>query len=145
MKSEQINELVSALIKAQAEIKQPKKNSVNPHFKNKFADLGECMDAVREPLNKHGLVVMQLVTGPDLHTTLMHTSGQFITSTYPLNPAQQTPQGVGSAITYARRYALCAMLGLVADADDDGNSASAPAQSPEARKAFVAKTFVQKK
>lgn len=142
MKSESINELISALVKAQAEIKQPKKNSVNPHFKNKFADLGECMDCVREPLNKNGLVISQLVIGADLHTTLLHTSGQFLTSVYPLNPAQATPQGVGSAITYARRYALCAMLGLVADSDDDGQAATAP-PSADARKAFVAKTLAK--
>ncbi len=108
-------ELITALIKAQAEIEQPKKNATNPHFKNKFADLGECMDCIREPLRKNGLVLMQLVQGADLVTTLYHTSGQSISSTYPLAPAQPTPQGIGSAITYARRYTYAGVCGIATE------------------------------
>jgi hypothetical protein len=140
--SPETKELIAALIKAQAEVKQPKKNSVNPHFKSKFADLGECFDCVREPLNKNGLVISQLVVGDALHTILLHTSGQWLTSVYPLVSAQQTPQGIGSAITYARRYALCAMLGLVADADDDANEASTQANANRA--AIVQKMAARK-
>lgn len=136
-----IKNLVTALLAAQAEIQQPKKNSVNPHFKSKFADLGECFDCVREPLRKHGLIVSQLVDGHFLTTMLMHSSGQYIASQHPL-PAEGTPQQLGSAITYARRYALCAMLGLVAEVDDDANAASEAASAKIAadRAAFLAKT-----
>jgi len=130
--------LVSALISAQAEIKQPTKNAVNPHFKSRFADLGACFDAVREPLRNNNLALVQLVVGKELVTTLLHTSGEKLESRFPL-PEGGTPQVIGSAITYARRYALCAMLSLVAEDDDDGNTASNDAPGPASRKAYVDK------
>lgn len=148
MQSENIKDLVTALVAAQQTIKQPKKDGVNPGFKaangkgSRFASLGECFDSVRDSLNAHGLVVTQMVQGPALQTMLMHTSGQWLASEYPLAPAQQTPQAVGSAISYARRYSLCAMLGLVAEEDDDANAASEKESkaAADARAAFVAKT-----
>lgn len=141
------DKLITALVSAQADIRQPVKNATNPHFKNKFADLGECFDCVRAPLAKHGLVVTQLVQTmangevPYLETKLLHSSGQNISSDYPL-PKDATPQQMGSAITYAKRYALCAMLGLVADEDEDANEATREAaeRAAQARLAFVAKT-----
>ncbi len=136
-----VKDLVAALIEAQKQIKQPKKTCVNPHFKSKFADLEACMDCLREPLAANGLAVPQLVIGDQLVTTLVHVSGQCISSTYPLiNPAG-TPQGMGSAITYARRYALCAMFNIVAEPDDDGNAASTNAskEAAAARAAFLKK------
>ncbi len=139
--SDQINEIAAALAKAQASMKNAVLNKVNPHFKSKFADLGDCMDCLREPLQANGLAVPQLVIGAELHTTLMHVSGQYIVSIYPLAPVADTPQGMGSAITYARRYALCAMFGLVGEPDDDGNAASNNASKDAAaqRAAFLKK------
>lgn len=145
--SEEVKDLVAAMLSAQRVIKQPKKNATNPHFKNKFADLEACMDCLREPLAANGLTVPQLVVGEELHTVLMHTSGQWIKSVYPLVNVAGTPQGMGSCITYARRYALCAMFNLVAEPDDDGQAASTkPEKSERAadsaasnRAAFLAK------
>ena len=150
----QTDQLVASLVKAQAVIQQPKKNATNPHFKNKFADLGACMDAVREPLNSNGLVLTQTTRSEKdaegsittfLVTTLHHVSGQSLSTEYPLNPVKHDPQGLGSALTYARRYALCALLGLVADTDDDGEAASRATPADEnadagARFLFQAKT-----
>lgn len=124
--------LIEALSALQSKMEQPSKNAVNPHFKNKYADLAACMEAVRPHLTGLGLAVTQATRLLDngftvLDTTLHHVSGEKITGTYPINPTQNNPQGYGSAMTYARRYALCALLGIVADDDDDGNAASSPA------------------
>lgn len=130
--SENINELATALAKAQGEMKNAGKNSDNPFFKSKYADLAEILNAVREPLSKYGLSISQLYDGmgaPDktitVTTLLMHSSGQYIgnTANYPV--AKADIQGVGSAITYARRYSLAAILGLSQE-DDDGNAACRP-------------------
>ncbi len=126
-KSEQINELAAALAKAQGEMRNASKNADNPYFKSKYADLSEILNAVKEPLAKYGLAVTQLydgMNGKDISVTtmLMHSSGQYIANTGNYPVTKQDIQGVGSAITYARRYSLAAMLGL-AQEDDDGNSA----------------------
>lgn len=130
--SENINELATALAKAQGEMKNAGKTSDNPFFKSKYADLAEILNAVREPLSKYGLSISQLYDGmgvPDktitVTTLLMHSSGQYIgnTANYPV--AKADIQGVGSAITYARRYSLAAILGLSQE-DDDGNAACQP-------------------
>lgn len=130
--SENINELAAALAKAQGEMKNAGKTSDNPFFKSKYADLAEILNAVREPLSKYGLSVSQLYDGmgmPDktitVTTLLMHSSGQYIgnSANYPV--AKADIQGVGSAITYARRYSLAAILGLSQE-DDDGNAACQP-------------------
>lgn len=129
-KSEQINELATALAKAQAEITGAKKGTENPFFRSKYADLAEVWDVIRGPLSKNGLSVVQfpsVAVQEDARvvvtTVLMHTSGQFISDDLALKPAKDDPQGVGSAITYARRYALAAAVG-VAQEDDDGNAAT---------------------
>jgi hypothetical protein len=131
-----INELVKALIAAQKEFAPLAKSAENPHFKNKFVPLNEVIESVLPVLNKNGLAVSQLPTtldtgAPALTTTLMHESGQSLSSTMPLLVAKQDPQGQGSAITYARRYALMSILGLVGDEDDDGNAASSSPSSPK--------------
>ena len=93
-----------------------------------YVDLPGVWEAIRPLLAKNGLSVVQTFTawadGPTIVTTLMHKSGQWVSSELFLKPAKSDPQGVGSAITYARRYALAAMVGVVADEDDDGNAAS---------------------
>lgn len=125
-KSEQTNELFSALVKAQMEIRGAAKDSVNPFFKSKYADLQSVWDACREPLTKNGLCVIQSTDtteqGTAIVTVLGHVSGQWISGTLPISAAKLDPQGVGSAITYSRRYALCAMVGIH-QTDDDAESA----------------------
>lgn len=125
--SEQINEIAAALAKAQGEMKPAVKDATNPHFKSKYADLAANVEAARGPLSKHGLsYIQEPVTterGIAVTTRLLHSSGQWIefdALTVPLSKVDA--HGVGSATTYARRYALGAALGLVAE-DDDGNAA----------------------
>jgi len=126
--SEQINELAKALSVAQGQIKGALKDSNNPFFKSKYADLSSVWEACREQLSKNGLSVIQTTCdapdkGVSVVTTLAHESGQWIRGHLTLEPKDKTPQGYGSAITYARRYALAAIVG-VAPEDDDGNAAS---------------------
>lgn len=125
-KSENINELSVALTKVQAELLGAKKDVKNGFFKSNYADLESCWEAARAPLAKHGLSVCQ-VTGRDEHgiyleTVLTHTSGQWISGQMPVLLVKQDPQALGSAITYARRYSLAAIIGLV-QTDDDGEAA----------------------
>ena len=128
MQSEQINELAAALSKAQGSMANAVMNKTNPHFKSKYADLSSVLDAIRAPLSANGLSVAQTMQlterGMVLRTTLMHASGQSISTEYPL-PATQRPHEMGSALTYARRYSLAALICNSADEDDDGNSAMA--------------------
>lgn len=125
--SESINELAAALSKAQGEITGALKDSANPFFKSKYADLASCWDACRGALAKNGLAVTQFptteATETYLVTTLLHSSGQWMRSSLHVQPKDNTPQAMGSALTYARRYALTAVVG-VAQVDDDGNAAS---------------------
>jgi hypothetical protein len=126
--SEIINELASALSKAQGEMQAAIKDKVNPFYKSAYADLGSVWDAARPVLSKYGLCVMQTTemiadgTKIILVTTLAHTSGQWVKSYLPLNPAKNDSQGVGTAITYLRRYSLSAIVGVVCDDDDDGET-----------------------
>lgn len=130
--------LLTALLKAKIELPDPVKNARNPHFKNQFADLGQVMDCLEEPLARNGLVLTQTLTAADtLVTTLWHAeSGESLSSEMKLHMTKMDPQGQGSAITYARRYAAKAMFGMV-DVDDDGeasrrfpaNSGNLPANS----------------
>lgn len=128
--SEKTDVLIKALIKAKAQFKTVEKTKENPYFKSKYADLGAIDAAVMPALHNNGLTIIQTteIAGiqPVLVTTLVHDSGQFISGQYPLNPVKNDPQGMGSAMTYARRYAISAILTVVADDDDDGNAASAP-------------------
>ena len=125
--SEQINELAAALAKAQGKITGALKDSANPFFKSKYADLASCWDACREPLSENGLAVIQSPEvsseGLTLTTLLLHSTGQWIKNSLRVLPKDDTPQGIGSAMTYARRYALTALVGI-AQVDDDGNQAS---------------------
>ena len=125
--SEQINELAAALAKAQGQIEGAKKDSINPHFKNRYADLASVWDACREALTTNGLSVVQSAenceAGYGVTTMLLHTSGQWMRGTLYLKPAKDDPQGAGSVLTYARRYALAAMVGIAPE-DDDANAAS---------------------
>ena len=125
-RSETINELATALSKAQAKIRPAPKDATNPHFKSKYADLASVVDAYREPLAEFGLSLSQHPSSDGakviITTLLMHTSGQWIESDLALTAEKATPQSVGSAITYGRRYSAMAITGMAAD-DDDGNDA----------------------
>jgi len=123
-----MKELAVAMAKAQAQVKTALKDSKNPAFKSSYADLASIWDACREALNKNGLSIIQRTDFSEqdiwLETMLLHVSGDSISSRYPLRPLKQDPQGYGSALTYAKRYTLASMVGVVADEDDDGNAAS---------------------
>ena len=127
--SEQVNELAAALTKAQAEIKGASRDSENPFFQSKYADLASVWDACRAALTNHGLSVAQGVgiegVGVQVTTLLLHSSGQWLRATAISVPKDLSPQSIGSATTYLRRYGLAAMAG-VAPEDDDGNAAQGP-------------------
>lgn len=134
---EPINELAKALAAAQGEMRGAAKDAKNPHFKSDYATLASVIETARPVLAKHGLAVVQLPgaiddTGLHLTTILMHASGQNIRSDFVMPVPRRDPQGVGSAITYARRYALMSVLGIPAE-DDDGNAAQ-PAEPVKAAK-----------
>lgn len=138
MQSESLNELVPALVKAQAEFTAIPKDSTNPFFKSNYAGLPVVVEKASPILAKHGLAISQHIGNDDgvdtLTTYLLHTSGQFLAHSMRLHLVKDDPQGQGSAVTYARRYSYMAVLGLVADDDDDGNAAS-KRQAPQQRSA----------
>lgn len=122
MQSEKIDELAAALAKAQGEITFAAKESLNPHFKSKYADLANVWEACRGPLSRNELSVVQTTELIDsqllLVTTLMHKSGQWIRSYYPIITQRQDPQAYGAAMTYSRRYSLAAIVGIAQDDND---------------------------
>jgi hypothetical protein len=125
-KSESIKNLATALHKAQGQIKHAVKDSKNPFFKSSYADLVSVWDAIRDAFQANGLSISQMpdMDGdkPVLTSILMHQSGEFLESRILLNPAKNDPQGIGSCVSYYRRYALQAIAGVCAD-DDDGEAA----------------------
>jgi len=150
MQSENINELITALSKAQGEISAAAKDCNNPFFNSKYADLSSVWNACRDSLSKNGLAVVQTMNNMQegqlyLVTTLAHSSGQWIRSQLPIkfnedqfekdkfgkdiknNPLQK----MGSCLTYLRRYALAAIVGVAPDDDDDGNSGGTSYRKPE--------------
>ena len=127
-RSDSVAALAAALAAAQGEFKAVPKKAENPFFKSKYADLPSVVLAASEILAKHGLSVSQM---PDfdgehdlLTTTVMHSSGEWVEASARLHLAKDDPQGQGSAITYARRYAFSGALGIVTDEDDDGEAAT---------------------
>ena len=128
-RSESLVELTKALSKFQGEITSVKKTAVNPFFKSKYADLDAVWEMCRKPLSSNGFALVQMPVELEgklyLETLLIHTSGEYIKGYLALNPKAMDPQAVGSAITYARRYAMSAMLGVSADEDDDAEKATA--------------------
>lgn len=119
--------LATALHKFRAELVQPKKDAVNPYFKSKYATLDSVVSSIDTAAEVAGLTYVQMTDYIDgafvLVTTIMHKSGESVQGKYIL-PATGKPQEIGSALTYARRYALSAAFGIVADEDDDGNTAA---------------------
>jgi len=127
--SENLDAFAEAFAKAQAELTNPPKNKVNPHFNSRYVDLSDGLDVIRKTFSKHGLAVIQ-GTSLDgdltvLNTRILHKSGQWMEWVYPVS-GLDTHQKMGSAMTYARRYALFGIVGVAGEDDDDGNAASAP-------------------
>ncbi|MFH0938214.1 MAG: ERF family protein [Planctomycetota bacterium] len=129
-KSENIDQIATALVAAQSKLAGVKMNAVNPFLKNKYADLGAIIEAAREPLRDNGLSISQL-PGSDngsisLTTILMHKSGQWLESTIAMpigdEKGRSLAQSAGSIITYLRRYSYAAIIGAYADEDADGNN-----------------------
>jgi hypothetical protein len=124
-RTDNIGELAAALAKANLEIRNAELDRINPHFKNRYATLGSILNAIRVPLAKHGIAPVQTVSMANgmvtVTTSLMHASGQAVedVAMFPL-PNNATVQQMGSCITYLRRYALAAIVGIVGDEDDDG-------------------------
>lgn len=123
-KSDSIAEITKALVAFQAELHTVPKGGHNPHFKSAFARMEDAVKAAQPIATKHGLALTQWPTGECSITTLLsHASGEWIESDYEVRPVKSDPQAKGSAITYGRRYAYLAALGLAPE-DDDGNAAS---------------------
>lgn len=124
--SDSISTIMPALIKAQSAFAPAVKAKVNPHFKSKYVPLDAVVDAIAQPLRDNGIAIVQQTDIEDartvLITRLIHESGEWIAGRYPVHPVKSDPQGEGSALTYARRYALMALVGIAPE-DDDGNAA----------------------
>ncbi len=127
IKSESIKELATALAIAQGQIRGAAKDTENPFFKSKYADLASVWDACRDALSANGLSVIQaaraIESGVEVETMLMHASGEFVAETLAIPVTKADAQGFGSALTYCRRYGLSAMVGIAPE-DDDGNAAA---------------------
>ena len=141
-KSESIVKLSAALCKFHGAMGKVGKDSVNPHFRNRYASLSNIIEAVTPHLNAAGLSIIQMPTVEGLNTMLLHESGEYISSVSAIAAKDpMNPQAVGSAITYARRYALGSVLSLNIDEDDDATAATvAPKAAPAAPKVKPALT-----
>lgn len=129
-KSETIIELNKAFAKMQKELEQPLKNANNPFFKSKYVPLENVVDSITKASSKHGLSFTQFPSSDEngnvtVGTMVMHESGEWIEyDPICMKPVKNDPQAIGSAITYAKRYALSAIFGITSDKDDDGNDAT---------------------
>lgn len=127
--SQTLSEIAPALLAAQQQIANVVRGGVNPHFKSKYATLDSVLDVCKSALNANEISFLQGAkegTGDTvtLTTRLLHKSGEWIESDVTMRPVKADPQGVGSCITYARRYSLSAMCGVASEEDDDANAAS---------------------
>jgi hypothetical protein len=132
-KSESIKNIALALVNFHKLVGKIPKDSKNPFFKSSYASLPDILNVIDTPLIDSGLVISQFPTGNHCLTTiLIHAdSGEYLQDSYEMKPTKDDPQGIGSCITYQRRYAIGAVLSLNIDEDDDGNKASAPAKKKE--------------
>jgi hypothetical protein len=133
--SESIVNISKALLEAQKEIDDPKQSAENPFFKSKYAPLIDILKQVRPIYNKHGITILQDIDGTKVSNIFLHESGEWIQQEWLSLPTEkQTPQSAGSSISYARRYAISAWLGIASEEDDDGNIASGKKGQKEAAK-----------
>ena len=129
-KSETLTEFSKAFAKTQQEMKQPLKDANNPLFKSKYVPLENVVEAITESASKNGLSFTQFPSSDEdgnvtVGTLVMHSSGEWIEyDPIKMKPVKNDPQSIGSAITYAKRYALSAIFGITSDQDDDGNEAT---------------------
>lgn len=140
-KSETLTEFSKAFAKTQQEMKQPLKDANNPFFKSKYVPLENVVEAITESASKNGLSFTQFPSSDEagnvtVGTLVMHSSGEWIEyDPIKMKPVKNDPQSIGSAITYAKRYALSAIFGITSDPDDDGNEATqAKKQAPAKKK-----------
>ena len=136
--SQTLKEFAIAFSKAQGEMKNAPKNHINPFFKSKYADLCDILDTAKPVLMKHGFSLIQGVSSEGksviINTMLLHASGEFIKDSLKLTAKDETPQSLGSAISYGRRYSAQAILGMGTDEDDDGNGASGKTSEEDEKK-----------
>ena len=124
-KSESIKEIAKALALFNIKVGKISKNRTNPFFQSKYADLSSILEAIATPLSECNLVLNQIPDGDGLTTIVIHTeSGEYLQANGLMRPIKNDPQSMGSAITYQRRYSICAILGLNVEDDDDGNKSS---------------------
>lgn len=133
-KSQSIGNLAKALALFHVKVGTIEKDARNPFFKSNYASLSNILAQINEPLSESGLTFSQLPTGEHgLTSILIHAeSGEYLQSCYDMKPVKDDPQGRGSVITYQRRYALAAILGLNIDDDDDANTGTHGAATPDA-------------
>jgi hypothetical protein len=124
-----MNELFKAMSRAQAQMKGAVKDATNPHFRSRYADLESVIEAIRKPFADNGLCFFQRVADGMLVTTIAHESGESFESAVPLIITKQDCQGLGSSLTYSRRYGIAAAAGI-SQTDDDGNAACEPPSKP---------------
>jgi hypothetical protein len=133
--SADIAELAKALTAAQRNLGAAKKDSTNPHFRSKYADFAAVVEASRPALTANGLAVVQGAAGDGpvvtITTRLLHNSGQWIESSLSMRAKDDSPQAIGSAITYGRRYGWSSIIGLASEEDDDGNATTQPTKPRE--------------
>ena len=136
--SESTKEIAAALAKAQGEIQNPSKDSINPHFKNHYADIASGLNAVRAPLARNGIAYTQSTRMDGnilmLDTRLTHSSGEWMESEYPVCAFPAPQQQIGSALTYSRRYSLFGLVGIAGEDDDGEGAVTAPVPKQEPRK-----------
>ena len=144
--SESITNIAKALVSFGNAMPKVPKDKVNPHFKSKYASLSIMIEKATPILAANKLVIVQQIDGDALTTTLLHESGEYITATAAMPCSNPTnPQAMGSAITYARRYAYGSILSLDIDDDDDANAATAvPKQVTQAKPTVAKSTTVPK-
>lgn len=139
--STEIKSIAAAMVSLQSAVDDAAKNKTNPAYKSKYADLSAILDAIRPAMKEAKLAVIQSPSAENgvvsITTRIIHVSGEWIESTLALTPSRSDPQGVGSAITYGRRYSLAALMGITQD-DDDGNAASGKA--PEMHGGYMSPT-----
>lgn len=139
-KSETLTEFSKAFAKTQQEMKQPLKDANNPFFKSKYVPLENVVEAITESASKNGLSFTQFPSSDEagnvtVGTLVMHNSGEWIEyDPIKMKPVKNDPQSIGSAITYAKRYALSAIFGITSDPDDDGNEATQTKKQAPAKK-----------
>lgn len=143
LQSEKIDQILPALIAARSSFGAAIRSAQNPRFGSKYATLEDVIDAVNKALLSNRIFCTQQTDIMDsrmvLHTRFLHESGQWIGSVYPIHPIKSDPQAEGSALTYARRYALMALAGIAPE-DDDGNAATEAADAERAEQAIEDKT-----